>query len=308
MSSNDLTFFCRCRITETGKIVPKNPLLDFEKVWSKPALQAEPLLLLAVKKAITKKKVTVIGDVKWVQLLLMAGADPNIREKRTQQTPLHMAAWNNNADVCKALLEGGPGGPDYPKHMKRIADITLVDDARWNPCHVAAFKGFGLLYDEVLAPAGADPDAETDTGHRCRDFIEHMWSKEGWPDTIGWRAEQARLAGEAIDRPPSRGTIERNARDEAARIEFANKQAVKKSAKRAKTPPGFKSRSKGGGGGTKNDGAAAEAEPAAAAGSEPAPAEGGEEKHKGGDHSSEVPAGFGGLFAGNGAEVEEKTT
>ena len=293
-----------CRILETGKIVPKNPLLDYEQCWSKEALKAQPLLLLAVKAVTKKKKQTIVGDVKWVQLLLMAGADPNIREKLTQQTPLMMAAWNNNAAVCKALLEGGPGGPDYPKHMKRRADASLVDSHEWNACHVASFKGWGLLYNEVLEPSkvGVDPDAETETGHRCCDFIEMMWSKAGWPDTAGWRAEQARLAGEAAERPDSAGTITRKAKEEQARIEFANKRAVNKNKERTKTPPGFKSRSSGDK--TKVAAAAEEEtnEEGAAAAAAAAPAGG---QDGGGDHSETVPSGFGGLFAASDEEKEE---
>lgn len=67
-------------------------------------------------------KCSVKADV--VRLLIKHGADVSVRDK-TDQTPLHLAAFSGSSEAVRILLEHG-------------ADVTVVDVNHKTPLHLAS--------------------------------------------------------------------------------------------------------------------------------------------------------------------------
>ena len=117
-----------------------------------------------------------------VRVIVEAGADVRAVDKDYMQTPLHIAAkFNPNADVIRALVEGGAvvdARADYndyrwkqltPLHfaarhnpsiaviralVDKGADIDARDDRQWTPLHMAASSNPGKV--KILIEKGAN--------------------------------------------------------------------------------------------------------------------------------------------------------
>lgn len=61
-----------------------------------------------------------------IELLLEKGAKVNAKNSDLQ-TPLHLAAWENNLPEAMALIKGG-------------ADLVAFDAAQRTPLHLAAYQ------------------------------------------------------------------------------------------------------------------------------------------------------------------------
>ena len=84
------------------------------------------------------------------RLLLDAGADPNLREPKANDTPLHSLALRGNAQCCGLLLDRG-------------ADVNATNMVGFTPLHYAA----SAAKDDVarlLIERGADMEARDDQG------------------------------------------------------------------------------------------------------------------------------------------------
>lgn len=88
------------------------------------------------------QKAVETGDVKIVQLLLIAGA--NIDGPKTGYSPLHCAAKNNEEDIVQLLLDA-------------FADFDKFDESNRTPLHLAAEKGH-LSIVKMLVDHGAATD------------------------------------------------------------------------------------------------------------------------------------------------------
>lgn len=90
------------------------------------------------------------GHADVCRALLAAKAKPNQKERELRRTPLHLGVESGNADVCRVLLEGG-------------ADPNLVDKEGMNSFHAAAY-GRKAEICQMLLEHGADPKATTKDG------------------------------------------------------------------------------------------------------------------------------------------------
>lgn len=68
-------------------------------------------------------------------------------------SPLHLAAQNNNVDVCEVLLRGG-----ISKDARNKVDRT--------PLHLAAFEGYYQVA-ETLIKHGADVNCKDMVSYKC---------------------------------------------------------------------------------------------------------------------------------------------
>jgi len=113
-----------------------------------------------------------------INLLIAKGADVNVREPQGQQTPLHLAAINGYALVCKNLLEAGAdvnsvnkisktpliyaASEDHLECLKVLSNAKDVDLNKidvihndWNAFHYAILQD-NVAALEILLAAGAD--------------------------------------------------------------------------------------------------------------------------------------------------------
>ena len=121
---------------------------------------------------------TCIGYDKLVQLLLDAGADPNVASaSKCKYIPLCLAARNGNKEVVQLLLNSG-ADPDKADHFgsislhaavqsgyRDVAELLLNAGAQpnnenengWSPLHLASLNG-QLEISQLLLERGADPN------------------------------------------------------------------------------------------------------------------------------------------------------
>jgi len=113
-----------------------------------------------------------------INLLVAKGADVNVRESHGQQTPLHLAAVNGYAFVCKNLLDAGAdvnsvnkisktpliyaASEDHLNCLQVLANVKGVDLNKidvihndWNAFHYAILQD-NVAALEILLEAGAD--------------------------------------------------------------------------------------------------------------------------------------------------------
>jgi N-acyl-D-amino-acid deacylase len=93
------------------------------------------------------------GDAKSAQLLLDAGADPNVRDVALGRTPLHWAAQAGSAEVVALLLERGAD----PNVRESLSGMTALMEA-------AASERAREDVVQTLLAAGADPKASDRRG------------------------------------------------------------------------------------------------------------------------------------------------
>lgn len=82
-----------------------------------------------------------MGDVASVQTLLKFKADPNRREKQNSGTPLHVACFQGQTEICRLLLRAG-------------AQINLRDGEGLTPLFHARDQGHGELVKMLKASGG----------------------------------------------------------------------------------------------------------------------------------------------------------
>lgn len=88
-----------------------------------------------------------------VERLVAAGADPNVRAKGFQRTPLHRAIELNQLGPLRALLRCG-------------ADIEIADEHYGDrPLHLAAAESRSVDIVKILIAAGADIEAKDRAGN-----------------------------------------------------------------------------------------------------------------------------------------------
>jgi ankyrin repeat protein len=83
-----------------------------------------------------------LGNLKLVQALLSAGANPNIGKKNNNITPLHIATFKGHANIVKELL------------YKTTADPNIIDDLGNTPLKIAS-ENNNLYIIELLISRGA---------------------------------------------------------------------------------------------------------------------------------------------------------
>jgi uncharacterized protein len=159
-----------------------------------------------------------------VRILLAAGADPNARDPEPRsETPLHWAASNDDADVARALIDGG-------------ADIDIADGSIgtpldnavgygcWNVARVLVERGARVenlwvagalgMVDRLQELVSANPDVEVDAlsqafWHACnagqRRAAEYLLGEGADPN---WIPDYAH--GTPLDAAQQLGTQQQN--------------------------------------------------------------------------------------------------
>lgn len=91
-----------------------------------------------------------------LKLVLSRGAFPDIRDTYGW-APLHLAAWNGNANAMRILMDGG-ANIELKKiwNQPRLYRNLITEHSGTTPLHQAAFRGH-LSAVEMLLAAGADP-------------------------------------------------------------------------------------------------------------------------------------------------------
>lgn len=101
-----------------------------------------------------------------IHTLVKAGADVNVTN-RSGQTPLHLAAGHNNADVASALIELG-------------ANINAQDSRGFTPLHYSAIHRHDLEHAAMLITLGADENAIDANGRTPLEAREdYGWTPAG---------------------------------------------------------------------------------------------------------------------------------
>ena len=92
--------------------------------------------------------------------LVKVGFDSNARDARTRggQTPLHVAARNNDLAVVSALVEAG-------------FDPNAQNEKGATPLHFAVLMSNAAMV-EALVKAGADPNVRNEEGQTPRDLAQ----------------------------------------------------------------------------------------------------------------------------------------
>ncbi|PTB74982.1 ankyrin, partial [Trichoderma longibrachiatum ATCC 18648] len=90
-----------------------------------------------------------------LKLVLSRGAFPDIRDTYGW-APLHLAAWNGNANAMRILMDGG-ANIELKKiwNQPRLYRNLITEHSGTTPLHQAAFRGH-LSAVEMLLAAGAD--------------------------------------------------------------------------------------------------------------------------------------------------------
>lgn len=110
------------------------------------------------------------GHVPVLRALLAAGADPNVREGNTRETPLQAAAGRGHFEAARLLLAAG-------------ADVNLVDAERKTALHHAAEHHPNPEMIKLLLAAGADPKGKAPAA----------WVSTAWGNLLRRLAQVFRL-------------------------------------------------------------------------------------------------------------------
>ncbi|KAM6921981.1 cyclin-dependent kinase 4 inhibitor C [Xenentodon cancila] len=102
----------------------------------------------------TALQVVMLGHSDLIQVLLDAGADPNLPDPRLNLTVTHDAAREGFVDSVRVLVDNG-------------ADVNAVDTDGNLPLHLAAREGH-LEVVRLLIGRTADPSAANGLGHTPR--------------------------------------------------------------------------------------------------------------------------------------------
>ena len=111
-------------------------------------IDGKPALIIAIEN----------GDGEMVSLLLDAGADPDIVDRKSGEVPLTLAAARNNADLVGRLLAKG-ANPNVPNKQYETALIKAVSNDNRRMV-------------SMLMEHGADPDWQDFTGHSAIWYAE----------------------------------------------------------------------------------------------------------------------------------------
>ncbi|MEJ5251855.1 MAG: ankyrin repeat domain-containing protein [Chthonomonadetes bacterium] len=134
------------------------------------------------------------GNVEMVQILLDAGADPNVQAGWKKNTPLHEAAREGKQNIAEVLIAGG-------------ADVNARDRNGQTPLHIALENGF-WDFGFMLVCHGADPEIRDNQG-----FTSIQWAARVDCDQQDWDRLNMETCG--ID---MRATEWYEAREEAWRL------------------------------------------------------------------------------------------
>jgi hypothetical protein len=93
------------------------------------------------------------GDVEVIEILLKAGADPNLPSDPFNYTPLHISAMHNKPQAIFTLH----------KHGGNAAMMTSAQDRQSHPIHMAARSGHVEAIDALLE-CGVDIDSTVSSG------------------------------------------------------------------------------------------------------------------------------------------------
>src|SRR5215831_4325070 len=155
------------------------------------------------------------------RLLIAAGADPNARPSRDDETPLHWAASSDDVDVAEVLIDAGAdieapnGSIGTPLDNAvgygcwHVARLLVARGARVDkPWHAGALGMLGRL-DAIL---GSDPPAQDVSQafwHACtggqRRAAEYLLSRGA---DLGWEPDYAQ--GTPLDAASGLGTRQEN--------------------------------------------------------------------------------------------------
>jgi len=113
------------------------------------SVDGTPALIVAVEN----------GDPMMVSLLLDAGANPDIADRRSGELALTYAAGRNNTDIVARLLKAG-ANPNAANKQYETALIRAVNNSN-------------SAIIRLLMAAGADPEAQDYTGHSARWYAEN---------------------------------------------------------------------------------------------------------------------------------------
>jgi ankyrin repeat protein len=111
-------------------------------------IDGTPALVWAIRK----------GDREMVSILLDAGADPDILDRKSGEVAITMAAGRNNTDIVERLLKHG-ADPNLANKQYETALIKAVSNTNR-----------GMI--RSLIEAGADPEWQDFTGHSAIWYAE----------------------------------------------------------------------------------------------------------------------------------------
>lgn len=112
-------------------------------------------------------------------ILLRSGITPDLRNTRTQATPIFDAILSDRQDQFNILLEHG-------------ADVNAQDDLGDTPLHTVAGSGLNE-YALTLLEKGADPHIKNNTGHTCQKLFNVTPLSDLMPDAQETRKKIDRL-------------------------------------------------------------------------------------------------------------------
>ncbi|KAK3265965.1 hypothetical protein CYMTET_25385, partial [Cymbomonas tetramitiformis] len=143
--------------------------------------------LVDLDRAVQLCEVCAVGDLKMLEMLLLAGVDPNLKDY-DGRTALHLAACNEQISVIHKLLgfdprgvgeKGGEGGEKKGEGEKSLADsaalkvdLNPVDKMGFTPLDDAVREG-AQVAELMLTLAGAKRSSSPEIASRIEDSKRH---------------------------------------------------------------------------------------------------------------------------------------
>ena len=117
--------------------------------------------------------------------LIQLGADVNICKETDGLTPLHAAAGYNHVAVARVLIENG-AEPNAKTKFAGRSEYTWSPHYGETPLHLAVLLG-GAEMVKLLLDAGADPKQQDGTTATPGDYLKRLTWRPGQRDTSGVR-------------------------------------------------------------------------------------------------------------------------